>query len=100
MLERLVYPMINEGAKILDEGMALRPSDIDVIWVFGYGWPVYRGGPMHYADGIGLGRIAERLSAFAERFNEPALTPARLLQSLAAAGRGFADWKEPVKAAS
>jgi 3-hydroxyacyl-CoA dehydrogenase len=100
MLERLVYPMINEGAKILDEGMALRPSDIDVIWVYGYGWPIYRGGPMHYADGIGLAQIADRLAGYAERFKEPALKPAPLLQSLAAAGRGFADWKEPAKAAS
>jgi 3-hydroxyacyl-CoA dehydrogenase len=100
MLERLVYPMINEGAKILDEGMALRPSDIDVIWVYGYGWPIYRGGPMHYADSIGLKRIADRLSDYAERFNEPALKPARLLLQLAEAGRGFADWKQPMQAAS
>jgi 3-hydroxyacyl-CoA dehydrogenase len=100
MLERLLYPMINEGAKILDEGMALRPSDVDVIWVYGYGWPIYRGGPMHYADSIGLAEIAERLAGFAERFKEPALKPAPLLQNLAAAGRGFADWKEPAKAGS
>ncbi len=100
MLERLVYPMINEGAKILDEGVALRPSDIDVIWIYGYGWPVYRGGPMHYADGIGLDKIAGRLAEFARRFNEPALEPAPLLRRLAEAGRGFADWRQPVKAAS
>jgi 3-hydroxyacyl-CoA dehydrogenase len=93
MLERLVYPMINEGAKILDEGMALRPGDIDVIWIYGYGWPIYRGGPMHYADGVGLAKIADRLRGFAERFNEPALRPAPLLQRLAAEGRGFAAWK-------
>jgi 3-hydroxyacyl-CoA dehydrogenase len=98
MLERLVYPMINEGAKILEEGIALRPSDIDVIWVYGYGWPIYRGGPMHYADGIGLKQIAERLAAFAERFNEPALKPAPLLARLAAEGRGFAEWRQTAKA--
>jgi 3-hydroxyacyl-CoA dehydrogenase len=50
IVERLIYPMINEGAKILEEGKAIRPSDIDVIWINGYNWPAYRGGPMHYAD--------------------------------------------------
>jgi 3-hydroxyacyl-CoA dehydrogenase len=99
MLERLVYPMINEGAKILDEGIALRPGDIDVIWIYGYGWPIYRGGPMHYADAAGLKKIAERLAGLAERFDEPALRPAPLLQRLAAEGSLFAQWK-PLKAAS
>ena len=99
ILERLVYPMINEGAKILEERMALRASDIDVIWVYGYGWPIYRGGPMHYADSIGLKKIAERLSEYADRFNEPALKPAALLQQLAREGRGFADWQASAKAA-
>ena len=99
MLERLLYPMINEGAKILDEGIALRPGDIDVIWVYGYGWPVYRGGPMHYADTVGPARIAERLGAFAQRFGERALAPAPLLQRLAAEARGFADWQAPAKSA-
>src|SRR5579883_172689 len=93
MLERLVYPMINEGAKILDEGIALRPSDIDVIWIYGYGWPIYRGGPMHYADQVGLKKIHDRLADFAQRFNEPALKPAPLLARLAAEGKGFAEWK-------
>jgi 3-hydroxyacyl-CoA dehydrogenase len=99
MLERLIYPMINEGAKILEERMALRASDIDVIWVYGYGWPIYRGGPMHYADGIGLKKIAEQLGEFAGRFNEPALKPAALLQQLAQEGRGFAEWQAAAKAA-
>ena len=49
--------MVNEGAKILEEGMAQRASDIDVVWVYGYGWPVYRGGPMHWADSEGLDKI-------------------------------------------
>jgi 3-hydroxyacyl-CoA dehydrogenase len=100
MLERLVYPMINEGAKILDEGIALRPSDIDVIWIYGYGWPVYRGGPMYYADRVGLATIAARLAEFARRFNAPALEPAPLLRRLAEAGRGFAEWHPPVRSAS
>ena len=54
ILQRLLYPMVNEGAKILEEKIAIRASDIDVIWVYGYGWPVYRGGPMFWADSIGL----------------------------------------------
>ena len=64
-----------------------------MIWIYGYGWPVYRGGPMYYADSIGLAKIADRLAGFAERFDEPALKPAPLLQRLAAEGRGFAAWK-------
>jgi 3-hydroxyacyl-CoA dehydrogenase len=99
ILERLLYPMINEGAKILEEGIALRPSDIDVIWVYGYGWPAYRGGPMFYADQVGLKPIHDRLADFAERFKEPSLKPAKLLASLAAEGKGFADWKRPAQAA-
>ena len=55
--------MVNEGAKILEEGMAQRASDIDVVWVYGYGWPVYRGGPMFWADTEGLPKIVEGLSA-------------------------------------
>ena len=54
ILERLIFPMINEGARILEEGIAYRPGDIDVVWVYGYGWPVWRGGPMFYADQVGL----------------------------------------------
>jgi 3-hydroxyacyl-CoA dehydrogenase len=99
ILERLLFPMINEGAKILDEGMALRAGDIDVIWIYGYGWPIYRGGPMHYADGVGLKKVAGRLAEFAQRFKEPALKPATLLSQLAEAGRGFADWKAKATAA-
>lgn len=64
ILERCLYPMINEGAKILDEEIASRASDIDVVWINGYGWPIYRGGPMFYADTIGAGTIVERLKAY------------------------------------
>ncbi len=66
VLERCLYPMVNEGAKILDEGIAIRGSDIDVVWVNGYGWPVYRGGPMFWADSIGLAEIAEKVQAYGE----------------------------------
>ena len=61
ILERMMYPMINEGARILEEGIAARPSDIDVVWLYGYGWPIYRGGPMFWADSVGLKHIADRL---------------------------------------
>ncbi|MGZ5935465.1 MAG: 3-hydroxyacyl-CoA dehydrogenase NAD-binding domain-containing protein, partial [Rhizomicrobium sp.] len=64
ILERCIYPMINEGAKILDEKKAIRPSDIDVVWVNGYGWPVYRGGPMHYGDSIGLDKVLTKMKEF------------------------------------
>ncbi|HEY5722633.1 MAG TPA: 3-hydroxyacyl-CoA dehydrogenase NAD-binding domain-containing protein [Allosphingosinicella sp.] len=61
IVERTLYTMVNEGAKILEEGMAQRASDIDVVWVYGYGWPVYRGGPMFWADTEGLAKIVEGL---------------------------------------
>src|SRR5690606_1321837 len=86
ILERLIYPMINEGARILEEKIAARPSDIDVIWLYGYGWPVYRGGPMYYADQVGLTHIAERLTDYAEKVGDPSLEPAPLLKHLAGQG--------------
>jgi 3-hydroxyacyl-CoA dehydrogenase len=70
ILERCLYPMINEGAKILDEGKAFRASDIDVVWVNGYGWPVYRGGPMFYATTLGLGRVLDRMKAFQATYGD------------------------------
>ncbi|MCP1968493.1 3-hydroxyacyl-CoA dehydrogenase NAD-binding domain-containing protein [Bradyrhizobium elkanii] len=83
ILERTTYSMINEGARILEEGIAARASDIDVVWLYGYGWPVYRGGPMHYADHVGLKKIVDRLSYYAREANDPSLEPAPLLKSLA-----------------
>ena len=65
ILERCLYPMINEGAKILDEGIAIRGSDVDVVWINGYGWPMYTGGPMFWADTIGLQEVAERIQHYA-----------------------------------
>jgi 3-hydroxyacyl-CoA dehydrogenase len=90
IVERALYPMINEGARILAEGIARRPGDIDVIWVHGYGFPVHRGGPMHYADSVGLARICDRLTGFAERTGDERHRPAPLLARLAAEGKGFA----------
>jgi 3-hydroxyacyl-CoA dehydrogenase len=91
ILERMMYPMINEGARILEEKVAARPSDIDVIWLYGYGWPIYRGGPMFYADQVGLKHIAERLSFYATETNDPTLEPAPLLKRLADEGKTFAS---------
>jgi 3-hydroxyacyl-CoA dehydrogenase len=91
IVERLLFPMINEGARILREGIAQRPGDIDVIWVYGYGFPVHRGGPMHYADGVGLAYIRDRLAVFAHKTGDDRHRPAPLLEELAAAGKGFAS---------
>jgi 3-hydroxyacyl-CoA dehydrogenase len=91
ILERMIYPMINEGARILDEKIAMRASDIDVAWVYGYGWPVWRGGPMHYADSVGLAAIRDRLAAYAKASGDKTLEPAALLAKLAGDGKGFAS---------
>ncbi len=90
ILERCLYPMVNEGAKILDEGIATRACDIDTVWLTGYGWPRYRGGPMFWAELEGLPRILERLRAL-QRAHGEAFRPAPLLQRLVAGGRGFGD---------
>jgi 3-hydroxyacyl-CoA dehydrogenase len=90
ILERCVFPMINEGAKILEEGITLRASDIDVIWINGYGWPVYRGGPMFYGDTIGVGPLLDRLRTYEAKFGDN-FAPAPLLDKLATEGRSFQD---------
>ncbi len=89
--ERLIFPMINEGARILEEKIAARPGDIDVIWVYGFGFPIWRGGPMHYADEMGLAHILDRLTQFAATAGDKRHEPASLLTRLAAKGRGFAS---------
>lgn len=93
IIERLIYPMISEGAKILEEGIAQRSGDIDTIWINGYGFPIWRGGPMYYADQVGLGRIRDRLNFYAERSGKETLRPAALLSRLADEGKGFADFE-------
>ncbi|HEV2558176.1 MAG TPA: 3-hydroxyacyl-CoA dehydrogenase NAD-binding domain-containing protein [Microvirga sp.] len=90
ILERCIYTMINEGAKILEEGKAQRASDIDIVWINGYGWPVYRGGPMFYGEQIGLGHVLERLRAYQATWGDD-FKPAALLERLVAEGRGFKD---------
>jgi 3-hydroxyacyl-CoA dehydrogenase len=75
----MLYPMINEGARILEEGIASRPGDIDVIWIYGYGWPAWRGGPMWYAEHVGKKRVAERLEHYAGLTGDRSLRPASWL---------------------
>ncbi len=88
VVERTLYPMVNEGAKILEEGMAQRASDIDVAWVYGYGWPVYRGGPMHWADSVGLQTIVDGLRRQEKRM-KPDFSFSPLLLDKAARGETF-----------
>jgi 3-hydroxyacyl-CoA dehydrogenase len=90
IVERTVYALINEGARILEEGIALRAGDIDIIYVYGYGFPAARGGPMWYADTVGLKKVYDRVREF-ERQHGPAWTPAPLLARLAESGKKFAD---------
>ena len=88
IVERTLYPMVNEGAKILEEGMAQRASDIDVVWVYGYGWPVYRGGPMYWGDSVGLEVIVEGLRRHEERM-KPEFSFSKLLLEKAQRGEAF-----------
>ncbi len=89
IVERIVFPMINEGARILDEGIAERAGDIDVIWIHGYGFPTWRGGPMFYANTIGLKYVADRLTEFSKQAEDPHHMPSALLNRLATEGKGF-----------
>jgi 3-hydroxyacyl-CoA dehydrogenase len=90
ILERCLYPMVNEGAKILEEGKAIRPSDIDIIWQNGYGWPVYRGGPMWWGDQQGLPKILAKMQEFQATMGDQ-FKPSPLLEKLVAEGKGFKD---------
>lgn len=90
ILERCIYPMINEGFKILAEGKAIRASDIDVIWIKGYGWPVYRGGPMYYGAQVGLDQVLTKLREF-EKTDGSAFAPAPLLEQAVAEGKNYRE---------
>lgn len=91
IVERSLYNLINEGARVLEEGHAVRASDIDVIYLNGYGFPAWRGGPMFHADSVGLKRIVNRISDF-EREHGPRWKVAPLLQKLAATNSSFREW--------
>ncbi|MBT8102127.1 MAG: enoyl-CoA hydratase/isomerase family protein [Gammaproteobacteria bacterium] len=83
IVDRLIYALVNEGMRIIEEGIAQRPGDIDVVYVYGYGFPVSRGGPMHYADAVGLKRVYERILEFQDSLGAEAWAPAPLLVQLA-----------------
>jgi 3-hydroxyacyl-CoA dehydrogenase len=91
ILQRCMYPLINEGARILEEGIAQRASDLDIVWLYGFGFPRYRGGPMFYADSIGLKNVYEAMQGFYE-IHRDWLEPAPLLERLAREDRTFAEW--------
>lgn len=94
MVQRLLYPLINEGVRILEEGIALRASDVDLVWINGYGWPRHLGGPMFFADEQGLPQIVAALRKFsADTPNDPSLQPASLLVELAESGTSFEQWQ-------
>ena len=90
ILERCLYPMINEGAKILEEGKAIRASDIDIVWINGYGWPVYRGGPMFWGDQIGLDKVLAKMREL-QGLHGDDFKPSKLLERLVAEGKRFQD---------
>ena len=89
-MKRLLYPVVNEGAKCLEEGIALRASDIDVAAILGYNWPVFTGGPMFWGDTIGAKTLLEGLEALEPRYGAD-FTPAALVRTLAAEGGRFTD---------
>ncbi len=93
IVERCIYALINEGARILEEGIALRASDIDVIYVYGYGFPAFRGGPMHYADTVGVAEVYRRICEFHEEHGT-LWEPAPLLKQLAELGGTFAAYSK------
>ena len=99
IIERTIYALVNEGAKILDEGFALRAADIDIIYINGYGFPAWRGGPMWYADAVGLDKVHRRICEF-EKQHGAWWSPAPLLAKLAAAGQTFADFDQEKAAAA
>ena len=94
IIERLLFSMVNEGARVLEEGIAIRPGDIDVIFVNGYGMPRYRGGPMMYADMAGLDNVLAAVEKYRARYGDLWWTPAPLLEQLAGSGSSFREWNE------
>ncbi len=94
IVERCLYPLINEGFRILEEGVVLRAADIDVVWTSGYGFPRYRGGPMHYAEAIGLKKVLAGMQKYRDRFGPMHWEPANLLVELATSGTSVAEWEK------
>jgi 3-hydroxyacyl-CoA dehydrogenase len=91
IVQRCIYPLINEAARILEEGIALRPSDVDTVWINGYGFPPYRGGPMHFADAEGTKKVYDTIVEYREKYGDH-WQPAPLLEQLANEGESFLGW--------
>lgn len=94
LLNRMTFALINEGAKVLEDGIAQRPGDIDVAYVYGYGFPMSRGGPMHYADSIGLKTLYDTICHYRKQWGEVFWQPSALLKHLAENGKTFAQWAQ------
>ncbi len=92
ILERCLYPMVNEGAKILAEGIAIRGSDVDVVWINGYGWPMYTGGPMFWADTVGLSDVAERIKHYGSTLGGEHWSISPLIEQLVAEGASLSTY--------
>ncbi len=92
ILERCLYPMVNEGAKILSEGIAIRGSDVDVVWINGYGWPMYTGGPMFWADTVGLSDVADRIKHYASTIGGEHWSISPLIEQLVADGGSLSTY--------
>ncbi len=99
IVDRCIYALVNEGARILEEGYALRAVDIDIIYLNGYGFPAHRGGPMWYADTVGLKKVYDRICEFHKQHGE-LWEPAPLLKRLAEQGSGFKDFNKDHGAAA
>jgi 3-hydroxyacyl-CoA dehydrogenase len=91
IIERTIYALVNEGARILEEGIALRSVDIDIVYLNGYGFPAWRGGPMFYADTVGLPKVLAKIEEFEKKHGE-LWAPAGLLKKLVEEGKTFSDF--------
>jgi 3-hydroxyacyl-CoA dehydrogenase len=92
IVERCIYGLINEGARILEDGIAQRAVDIDITYIYGYGFPAWRGGPMFYADTVGLPKVLARIQEFENKHGSNLWAPAPLLRKLVAEGKKFKDF--------
>ena len=92
--QRCIFALVNEGARVLEEGVALRATDVDVVYTSGYGFPRHRGGPMYYADTVGLEAICARIDAFARELDARYWQASGLLRRLAANGASLADYSK------
>jgi len=100
IIERTIYALVNEGARILEEGIALRAVDIDIVYLNGYGFPAWRGGPMCYADTVGLKHVLDKIEQFEKRHGSDLWAPAPLLKKLAEAGKTFDAWDKEKESAA